>query len=146
MRELPILWQRLVTQGATCPRCGSTLRALEAAVARLEPALRVLGLRPVLETRVIDEAAFRPAPEESNRIWIGGRPMEEWLGARAGHSRCCEACGDLPCRTLEVEGQSYEAVPAELIVKAALIAAAQQIGPGAGGATPPCCASACGRR
>ena len=28
MCELPILWQRLVTQGATCPRCGSTLRAL----------------------------------------------------------------------------------------------------------------------
>ena len=59
MRELPILWQRLVTQGATCPRCGSTQRAIEAAVARLEPALQALGMRPVLETQVIDEDAFR---------------------------------------------------------------------------------------
>ena len=146
MRELPILWQRLVTQGATCPRCGSTQRAIEAAVARLEPALQALGMQPVLETQVIDEDAFRAAPEESNRIWIGGRPMEEWLGARAGHSRCCDACGNLPCRTMEVDGQSYETIPAELIVKAALIAAAQQIGPGAGAVMPSCCASASGCR
>ena len=48
--------------------------------------------------------------------------MEEWLGARAGDSPCCEVCGDRPCRTMEVDGQTYEAIPEDLIVKAAILA------------------------
>lgn len=115
-------------------------------MARLEPALKALGLRPVLETRPMEEAAFRAAPAESNRIWIDGRPLEAWLGARSADSPCCDVCGDLPCRTVEVEGRTYEAIPAELIVKAALIAASQRIGPGAGAASPPCCAPGRGCR
>ncbi len=144
MKTLEILWKRLVSEGETCPRCGSTQKSVTDAVAQLESALQPLGIRPVLETRIIDAATFRADPAQSNRIWIGGRPMEEWLGARAGSSPCCEVCGDLPCRTMEVDGHSYEAIPQDLIVKAAVIAASRMIGPESAAASAPCCTKGCG--
>jgi hypothetical protein len=146
MKPLPILWKRLVSEGETCPRCGSTQRNVASAVAKLESALRPLGIEPVLETQAIDDASFRAAPAESNRIWIGGKPMEEWLGATAGNSPCCEVCGDLPCRTMELEGQTFEAIPEDLIVKAAIIAASRLVGPDTPASANACCASGFGCR
>ncbi len=144
MKALPILWKRLVDIGETCPRCSLTERNVRAAVDKLESAMQPLGIYPVLETRAIDDATFREAPAESNRIWIGGKPMEEWLGAQAGDSPCCEVCGDLPCRTMELHGQTYEAIPEDLIVKAAMIAASQLIAPGAAtSASSSCSTSGC---
>jgi Domain of unknown function (DUF2703) len=140
-RALPIVWQRLVKDGETCERCGSTHQEILAALAQLEPALRPLGLQPVLHTLVLDEPSFRLDPSASNHLWIDGRSVEDWLGARAGSSPCCSVCGDLPCRTLEVDGQSFDAVPRHLIVKAALIAAAAAFAPSRSGAGPAsCCA------
>ena len=144
MKTLPVVWKRLVSAGETCPRCGSTQKNVVDAVAQLESALQPLGIRPVLETRAIDAATFRVDPAQSNRIWIGGRPMEEWLGARAGSSPCCEVCGDLPCRTMEVDGRSYEAIPQQLIVKAAVIAASRMIGAETAAPAAPCCTKSCG--
>jgi hypothetical protein len=69
------------------------------------------------------------APLESNRVWIGDRPLEEWLGAEAGQNRCCGACGEHECRTVTVGDQRYEVIPRELIVKAGLMAAAQMVTP-----------------
>ena len=94
MKPLSIVWKRLVNEGETCPRCGSTHASVIAAVEKLEPALRPLGIEPVLETLVIDDATFHADPGESNRIWIAGKPLEEWLGARVGDSPCCTVCGD----------------------------------------------------
>lgn len=51
--------------------------------------------------------------------------MEEWLGARVGSSRCCSVCGDSECRTVEVAGATFEAIPEKLFLKAALLASAQ---------------------
>ncbi len=82
-----------------------------------------LGIEPVLETREIDEATFKANPSESNRVWIAGKPMEEWVGASVGSSPCCSVCGDEACRTVDVDGATYEVVPVELLVKAGLIAA-----------------------
>lgn len=146
MKPLPILWKRLVEKGETCPRCGSTERNVAAAVAKLDSALQPLGICPTLETQAIDNATFRVAPAESNRIWICGKPMEEWLGAQAGNSQCCEVCGDLPCRTMELNGQTYEAIPEDLIVKAAMIAASELIAPGATTPASSSCSTSCGCR
>lgn len=143
MKPLSIVWKRLVNEGETCPRCGSTQQNVTAAVVKLESALNPLGIQPVLETQVIDDATFREAPAESNRIWIGGKPMEEWLGARAGNSPCCAVCGDLPCRTMEVDGRTYEAIPEDLIVKAAIIAASRLTGPGTAAAASSCGSTGC---
>ena len=82
-----------------------------------------MGIEPVLETREMDEATFNASPVESNRIWISGRPMEEWLNGSVGSSACCSVCGDSECRTVEVEGSSYEVIPEALLIKAGLIAA-----------------------
>ncbi|NMG74391.1 DUF2703 domain-containing protein [Aromatoleum diolicum] len=127
MKQMPIVWKRLVKGGETCTRCGNTGRELEAAVAKLAAALRPLGIEPVLETREIDENAFKANPSESNRVWIAGKPIEEWLDANVGMSRCCSVCGESDCRTLELGGRTYEAIPEEQFIKAGLMAGSQMM-------------------
>ncbi|PLC52276.1 heavy metal sensor signal transduction histidine kinase [Pollutimonas nitritireducens] len=127
MKAMPILWKRLVMGGETCTRCEDTGRQLEAAVAKLAAALQPLGIEPVLETQEIDEPAFKANTPESNRVWIAGKPLEEWLGAAVGMSRCCSVCGTSDCRTLEVDGRTYETIPEEQFIRAGLIAASQMI-------------------
>ena len=130
VKQLPIVWQRLVSvDGRTCPRCDATSQHLQSAVAKQRRVLKPLNLEPVLEFREIGEGSFRDKPSESNRIWIVGKPLEEWLGASIGSSTCCSVCGDAPCRTTEVEGTVFEEIPEAVIVKAALIAASGLIGP-----------------
>jgi hypothetical protein len=130
MKPLGIVWQRLVnTGGQTCDRCGATYDSLQRAIAKLKDTLGPLGLEPTLETREIDGESFKADPSVSNRIWIEGRPLEEWLGATVGESRCCSVCGESECRTVEIAGTVFEAIPEELILKAALVAAAQMLGP-----------------
>ncbi len=124
MKELHIVWQRLVgEQGTTCPRCKGTGDEVVRTVERLKFALEPLGVIPRLEIRELSEAAFLKQPSESNRIWIDGQPLEHWLEGQAGSSRCCNECGDNDCRTLEVGGKTYEVVPEELLMRAGLIAA-----------------------
>lgn len=124
MKQLPIVWQRLVVAGGTtCPRCHDTGQEVQHAFARLKEALALMGVEPSLECQEISEESFKAGPSESNRIWIAGKPMEEWLGGSAGTSPCCSVCGDSECRTLDVDGAIYETIPESLIVRAALIAA-----------------------
>lgn len=126
MNELAIVWQRLVSEdGKTCDRCGATQTELERAVKLLQEVLRPLDIHPVLETRTIDDATFRADPSLSNRIAINGTPMEEWLNANVGSSRCCSVCGDAECRTVEIGSTTFETIPERLVVRAGLIAAAQ---------------------
>ncbi len=126
MKVLQIRWQRLVDAAdRTCDRCGSTGAAVESAVELLERSLKELGIEVALQRETLDPATFARDPLASNRIWIGGLPIEWWLAADSGQSRCCSVCGDAECRTMTVEGRTYEAIPVELIVKAGLLAAAR---------------------
>lgn len=128
MKPLPIHWQRLVNrEGQTCDRCSATHREMACAIDKLRQALAPLGIEPQLEIREIDEPAFKARPAESNRIWIAGRPLEDWLDARVGSSPCCAACGTSSCRTVEVAGATYETIPEQLVVQAGLLAAAQML-------------------
>lgn len=130
MKTLNVRWQRLVDEtDQTCDRCGSTGAAVERAVELLRRSLRELEIEVSLKTEVLDPATFAKDPLESNRIWIGGLPLEWWLSASSGTSQCCSACGDAECRTMTVDGRTYEAIPVELIVKAGLLAAARLIQP-----------------
>lgn len=106
-------------------RCGGTQDAIVQAMPKLQEALRPLGMEPVLETREIDPADFKGQPSESNRIWIAGRSIEDWLNASVGKSTCCSACGGADCRTLEIGNETFETIPEQLILKAALLAASQ---------------------
>ena len=123
MKALPIVWQRLVTNRATCPRCADTGNALQSAAQALREALAPLGMVPELELRELDYISFQTDPLASNRIWIADKPLEDWLQGSIGTSPCCSACGDAECRTVAVDGQTFEAIPQALLVKAALIAA-----------------------
>lgn len=129
MTHLPIIWQRLVSADRrTCQRCDATHQHLQSAVAKLKEMLKPLNIEPILELREIDETSFRNKPAESNRIWIAGRPVEEWLAASVGSSPCCSVCGDAPCRTMEVEGAVFEDIPEAVILRAALTAVSTLIG------------------
>ena len=130
MKTITILWQRLVTPaGETCERCHSTQATVEQAVPTLRQALRPLGIDVALDTREISLADFKTAPAESNRIWIDGRALEDWLGASVGSSTCCDACEGEECRTLEVGAETFETIPERLIFRAVLLAAAAALGP-----------------
>ncbi len=138
MKALPIVWQRLVdAHGTTCDRCSGTYDEVQRALRKLERALPPLGIEPVLEVREIAQEAFLANPAESNRIWIAGRPLEEWLGAQVGSSPCCSVCGDAQCRTMEVGASTFEVIPEALIVQAALAASSQLLGATQEG--PVCC-------
>ena len=138
MKVLNLRWQRLVDgKGQTCDRCGATEKALEEAVGKLKDSLTGLGIGVVLEKSAMSDVELSKDMLQSNRIWIDGKPIEEWLSATTGQSACCGVCGDSDCRTIEVDGNSFEAVPADLIVKAGLIAGAQLI---SGKPAKTCCA------
>ncbi|MDZ7652390.1 MAG: DUF2703 domain-containing protein [Burkholderiaceae bacterium] len=139
MTALPILWQRLVKDGTTCDRCGGTYAELQKALATLDRELCPRGIEPFVELREIDEATFRVDPSASNRIWIAGVPMEDWLGAGVGKSRCGAACGDADCRTVTVDQTTFETIPADLIVQAARRAAATLSASAARQSAPACC-------
>jgi anti-sigma factor RsiW len=122
--SLPIRWQRLVSpEGKTCDRCSATHQEMLRAIDKLKEALRPLDMAPVLEIKEVDSSTFKANPSESNRIWIAGKPMEEWLGASVGSSPCCSVCGTSECRTIEVGGATFETIPERLFLKAALLAA-----------------------
>lgn len=130
MKVLNIQWQRLVDEkGQTCDRCGNTEEAIDEATSQLRSTLKGLNVDVVLEKTTINPEDFSKSPLQSNRIWIGGKPIEEWLSATTGKSKCCSVCGDSDCRTIIIDGRTYEAIPSELIVKAGLLAGAQLINP-----------------
>ena len=128
MQTIRIVWQRLLSlQGQTCDRCAATELALQQAVETLQQVLAPLQMQVEFNRQAMTLEQFNQDPGASNRIWIADKPLEEWLGASTGTSPCCSVCGDAQCRTLECGNQSYDAIPPQLIIKAGLLAAAQQL-------------------
>jgi len=121
---LTISWQRLVSDGGTCPRCGSTEDELDKAILKLKSALSPLGIKVELQKSELSLEEFKKNPVKSNTILFNGISLEDLIEAKTGQSQCCDVCGDEECRTVEVGGESYETIPAELIIKAGLIAGA----------------------
>jgi len=137
MNVLQIRWQRLLDEkGQTCDRCGTTEIMVEEAVNKLKGSLKGLGIDVVLEKSAISSSEFTKDTLQSNRIWVAEKPIEEWLSATTGQSKCCTVCGESDCRTVTVDGKTYEAIPSELIVKAGLLAGAQLLH---GKPVSPCC-------
>lgn len=126
MKTLTIRWQRLVNEsGQTCTRCGETGDTVKTAFDKLKKTLAELDIKVELEKETLDFSIFTKDPLQSNRIWIGGRPLEEWIGATVGKSTCCDVCGDSECRTISTGQNTFEAIPEDLIIRAGLLAAAE---------------------
>lgn len=129
-KTLTIKWQRLLDDGQTCPRCGSTEAEVDKAVTALRQSLALLGVEVVLEKGELTVEQFAQDTLQSNAIRINDRLLEDWVGGQTGQSLCCEVCGPNDCRTMAVEGEVFEVIPAELVVRAGLLAAAQMLGSG----------------
>ena len=126
MKTLTISWQRLVNEsGQTCARCGETGDTVKTAFDKLKKSLAELDIEVELEKETLDFSIFTKDPLQSNRIWIGGRPLEEWIGATVGRSQCCDVCGNSECRTILTGQNTFEVIPEDLIIRAGLLAAAE---------------------
>ena len=126
MKTLTIRWQRLVNEsGQTCTRCEETGDTVKTAFDKLKKTLAVLDIEVELEKETLDFLIFTKDPLQSNRIWIGGRPLEEWIGATVGKSQCCDVCGASECRTISIGQNTFETIPENLIIRAGLFAAAE---------------------
>lgn len=139
--QLIIEWQRLMSDGRTCPRCGSTEEEVNKAVDLLRQSLAHLDVGVVLEKIELSDEQFKKEPLQSNAIWINDRLLEDWLGGQADQSPCCDVCGPKECRTMIMGDDVYEVIPAEMVVKAGLLAAAQIRGGETSGRAPSkeCC-------
>lgn len=126
-KVLHIKWMRLVSQGETCPRCGSTEMNLNSAVEILKNVMAPLNISIHYEKGTLSLLEFKKNATESNRIWINTIPLEEYIGASNGESACCGVCEDLNCRTVEVNGTVYNEIPTNMIIRAALIAASRML-------------------
>ncbi len=129
MKTLDIEWQRLLDEKKqTCPRCGSTEKEVDKAVSELNRLFNQFEVIVNLVKKAIDPESFKKDVLQSNKILIAGKTLEKWLGAKTGQSKCCETCGDAECRTVEYADETHEAIPADLIVRAGLIAASWVFG------------------
>ncbi|MHC4695217.1 MAG: DUF2703 domain-containing protein [Planctomycetota bacterium] len=125
---LTVKWQRLVDEtGNTCGRCSDTQREVRIASDILKRSLRPLNMHVVVEEMPMSPGTVAKDTSQSNRIFVDGRPLADWLGGKIGMSPCESCCPDLgpnvKCRTLTVDGNTHEAIPAALIVRAGLRAA-----------------------
>jgi len=125
MDKLMVKWQRLVEDGETCPRCEETGVEVEKAISKLEKSLEPMNIDVELEKKELSLGEFKKSPQASNLIKINGKSIETWLNAKTGKSECCDICGPNDCRTVEVNGKTYEKIPADLIIKAGLAAASE---------------------
>jgi len=129
-KTLVLEWQRMIDEdGNVC--CGSedTRMAVETAREKLAKELKDHDIEVVLAKSDFSPEECKDCPERANRILVGGRGVDYWLQAEVGKSPCegfCkQALGDKgSCQTLIYEGETYDVIPAELIVKAGLAAAA----------------------
>lgn len=124
-KTLNIKWQRLVTKGETCPRCGSTEQELDKAIDALKQSLAPLGFEIKLEKEELSISEFKEDPLQSNRIWINQQPLENFINGGVGKSPCCDVCGPSDCRTVKINDKIYEMIPSDLIIQAGLTAATQ---------------------
>ncbi len=117
-----------MSDGQTCPRCGLTEEELEKAISTLRQSLVPLGIEVILEKEQLSVSEFKKDPLQSNQIWLNDRSLEDWVGGEVGQSQCCDVCGPSECRTIGVGGEVYEAIPADLVIKAGLLAASESVG------------------
>lgn len=124
MTTLEIEWRHLEKDGRTCLRCSDTLQSLQQVITQLAAECGPRGVRIVYrETKLPPEQL-----SQSNLILFNGVPLESVLPGAAASENECQSCGDLCgqpslCRTVSVEGRTFEALPASLIRQAACAAA-----------------------
>jgi len=119
---LVIEWRHIgESVDGTCVRCAATGRTLAEVVDAIRPALSARRVRVrVVETVLPDERIA-----ESNMILFNGVPLEDLIDEARVEMTPCASCScitgtDAICRAIVCGDETHEAVPADLILKAAL--------------------------
>lgn len=120
-KELVIEW-RQVDAGSTCRRSEETGMALRAILSEISMLLEMEGV----SVQMIETPLPADTVGESDTLLFNGVPLEELLdGIEVTGTPCCScsntACqGETECRTLRYNGEDYEAIPPDLIGRAAV--------------------------
>jgi hypothetical protein len=120
MKKLQIEWKHIETRVNTCIRCADTGEALDYVVERLANECRPHGWEIIFKETILDIENI----SESNIILLNGHPIESILPGAISSENHCESCCDFTgdqftcCRILEVDGISYEGIPASIIRRA----------------------------
>lgn len=115
-------WQRGAADACQhCDACGVSGDEIRAAAAQLRAKLAAKNVRvQVVERSASDGPPARPSV---SRMWVCDIPLETWLGARAATTSCTEAKSAAAVRpAIYLDDKSYSVIPAELMVKAGVMA------------------------
>lgn len=120
MNQLKIEWCHLGKDGKICDRWSDTGGTVRSAYETLVRELQPKGWEVTLKETLLTEMEI----PESNNILLKGIPIEQLLPNARRSDNCCASCGELlgaptMCRTIERDGQTYEAIPVALILEAA---------------------------
>ncbi|MCK9276960.1 DUF2703 domain-containing protein [Methanoculleus sp. UBA303] len=122
-KELVIEWKHIGKDVEnTCERCEETGLTLAAVLAEIRTLLEMEGVSVRMVETVLPDAAVA----ESNSLLFNGVPIEDLLeGVEVTTTPCCSCscitCDeDTECRALRYNGEEYEAIPPELIGRAAM--------------------------
>jgi len=120
MKELNIEWRHYDKDGQTCDRCAATGASVREVVSGLSKELAEKGVSVTFTETLLSEELIA----QSNIFLFNGVPLEAVLdNAAAGENHCascsCLTGSETSCRTVEYEGTTYEAIPEDLIRKAA---------------------------
>lgn len=121
-KELVIKWQRLMYNGETCPRCSDTEKEIKKAIDALKKICENSNIKLKFKKEKITKKEFEKNPLESNRIFINNKPIENYINAKTGKSKCCNICGNTDCRTIIVKKNQFEVISSDIIIQAALTA------------------------
>jgi len=115
-----ISYQKAVTESCKgCEKCGVDGKEIQKAADVLKDKLAAKKVK----VKIVEKK--NPAAKMSN-LWVCDIPLETWLGAQTNTSSCggcTNPTEKMTCNVMTVDGQNYETVPAELIVRAGLMAA-----------------------
>ena len=125
-KELVIEWKHVERDAENAfENCKETGMPLEAVLAEIRMLLEMEGIT----VRVVETVLPDDAPAGSECLLFNGAPIEDLLeGVEVPATSCscagcdtCETCGEeeAECRTLRYNGEAYEAIPPELIGRAA---------------------------
>ena len=105
--------------GNTCERCADTGDTVRGVFEDISRELHPAGWEVTFKETLLTEKDIT----ESNVILLNGVPIEEIIPNARKSKNCCASCGELlgapaMCRTIEHNGQTYEAIPTSLIQEA----------------------------
>lgn len=122
-KELVIEWKHIGKDiEHTCERCEETGLTLKAVLAEIGMLLEMEGV----SVRMVETVLPSDAVAESNSLLFNGVPIEELLeGVEVVNTPCC-SCScitceeETECRAIRYNGEEYEAIPPDLIGRAAM--------------------------